>query len=433
MRRITLDEMKTKTADLLLPEPTPPIAAPSSFDVRAFLDRNGMGYTVATTTGGGVKYILKTCPFDESHTAPDSAVFVTPDGAIGFKCFHNSCSGYRWHDLRQKLEPRPEYRPEYKQATTQKESIKPEPQQPSGPVSTTLAEATQRYADALKGGGTTLVNLGLPELDHALGGGVEFGEMIMFAARPSHGKSMAAMQCVHHWTDNKHPVLVISEEMSAMSLGKRSLQFLSNTPQEHWSHSAEQIDRDITKHFSDRAKCHIVESCGTVSAAVAMIEKHVNEHGVRHVVIDYAQLLQSTGKGRYEQITNVSIELRKAISKHKLVAIVLAQLNREIEHRNKFVPTMADIKETGQFEQDADVIVFLVWPFRITQTGDPGEYQFFVAKNRNREIKNYAINCRFEPSRQRLTQTKLTERVRDEDRIKEFDVWNADMSGERYR
>lgn len=75
-----------------------------SFDVASWLDRNGIKYKRAKYKSGD-KYILDECPFDSNHHAPDSAVFVQSNGAIGFKCLHNSCSNYKWKDLRLKFEP----------------------------------------------------------------------------------------------------------------------------------------------------------------------------------------------------------------------------------------------------------------------------------------------------------------------------------------
>ena len=86
---------------------------------------------------------------------------------------------------------------------------KPEPRQ------ILLADAAQQYLDSIRGGNTNLIDLGIaPEVDYALGGGVERGEMVIFAARPSMGKSAAALQCVHAWTAAGMPVAMVSEEMS---------------------------------------------------------------------------------------------------------------------------------------------------------------------------------------------------------------------------
>lgn len=272
------------------------------------------------------------------------------------------------------------------------------------PKKTTLIAAARNYLDKVKEGKQHLIELGLGDVDYAIGGGVAPGEMIVMAARPSHGKSAIALQCIHAWTACKRPSLIISEEMSALVLGKRALQFISPFPEEVWREEAESIEENLQIYDEDHELCHIVESVGTAELAVEQIEKHVAEHGVQTVVVDYAQLLRSPGKSRYEQVTNTSILLRQVTSRLGIATIVLAQLNREIERRDKFIPKLSDIKDSGQLEQDADVILFLVWPYKLDNNLPKHEYQVCVAKNRNRAIMTPAVNCRFMPHRQMLVE-----------------------------
>lgn len=77
---------------------------PSEFDIEEWMDRYGLRYKAASFKDG-TKYVLDECPFDSSHKAPDSMITKSASGAIGFKCLHNSCSGYHWRDLRMKYEP----------------------------------------------------------------------------------------------------------------------------------------------------------------------------------------------------------------------------------------------------------------------------------------------------------------------------------------
>ena len=266
----------------------------------------------------------------------------------------------------------------------------------------TLADAAQGYIDRLKSGKATVIRTGLPDLDHAIGGGVELGEMVIFAARPSHGKSAVALQCAHNWTADDMSVLFVTEEMSATALGKRTLLFASGVPQEEWRSSIADLEIDLNEFAGERANCFVVENCGTAEAVAVEIERAVRERGIKAAIVDYAQLLSSPGKSRYEQITNTSISLRKVASEQRIVLLVLCQLNREIESRERFQPKISDLKDTGQLEQDADVIVFLVWPHRIDQSQPANLYKFYVAKNRNREIVKPVVECRFEPSRQMM-------------------------------
>src|SRR5262249_51759636 len=110
-----------------------------------------------------------------------------------------------------------------------------EPPPKPEPRITTLLDATREYIEKIRTTGTNLIELGIGELDYAVGGGVEKGEMVIFAARPSHGKSAVALQCIHHWTGRGMPCAIVSEEMSAMMLGKRTLQFSTDVPQEYWT------------------------------------------------------------------------------------------------------------------------------------------------------------------------------------------------------
>ncbi len=298
---------------------------------------------------------------------------------------------------------------------------------PRHPKQITLRDAAQAYIDRMKAGKTTLIELGIPELDYAIGGGCEFGEMVIAAARPSHGKSAFAMQCGHHWTASGIPTLVISEEMSTLALGKRALQYASAVPLEHWHHSASDLERDLGAYAASRATCIISEPCVTPAAVVESIERNVGEHGVRAVVIDYAQLLRGEGRSKYEQVSFVSNRLREAATKFNVLLLALCQLNREVEKRTKFIPCVSDIRDAGTLEQDADVIMLLAWPNRVDAKQPPNQYHIFVAKNRNRPINQPLVVCRFDPSRQMITESTAREMSNYEPCFEDHDPFNSDF------
>lgn len=268
----------------------------------------------------------------------------------------------------------------------------------------TLEAASYAVVEEIASGKQTpLISTGLDELDAAIGGGYEQGEMIVIGARPSHGKSMVALQMCHAANAQQLPTLIVSEEMSSKALGKRVIQFASDVPAEDWHIQHELLRADLFEHFKGRADSFVVENCVTSNRVVEEIEKAAEERQVKVAFVDYAQLLQNEGKGRYEKTTNTSIALRSVGNRTGVTVVCLAQLSREIEKRPAFVPKMSDLRESGQFEQDADVILFLVWPHRISDKEDFDKYQIYVAKNRNRSITQNALTLKFQPSRQMLT------------------------------
>lgn len=108
------EEIRTNSIHLLkkvikiIPEPPKPVYRNDrveTFDIDKFIADNGIRVKHETNSGGVRKIVLEECPFDPSHKAPDSAIFVMQNGAIAFKCFHNSCSDKRWSDLRQMYDP----------------------------------------------------------------------------------------------------------------------------------------------------------------------------------------------------------------------------------------------------------------------------------------------------------------------------------------
>lgn len=294
----------------------------------------------------------------------------------------------------------------------------------------TLESSVEKYIQRVERGTGKLLPLEVPDVDYAIGGGCEKGELVVVAARPSHGKSAFALQVVHSATSEQVPSLIISEEMSSIMLGKRTLQYMTDIPEEHWTRSTEKLRRDAELFFEKRSHCYVAESCGSIDAAERAIREAVKNRGVQLVAVDYAQLLRSSGKSRYEQVTNTSITLRGLASELGIVVLMLAQLSRGVEERARkssngaFIPCIADIKDTGQIEQDADVILLLCWPHRLDPRKPANEFLVWVGKNRNRAIMQQSVKCRFLPSRQRFEIEKP--KAIEVPHYSEFDEWGGD-------
>ena len=140
--------------------------------------------------------------------------------------------------------------------------------------------------------------------------------------------------------------------------------------------------------FGDRLAVFDGEA-NTVTDLARVLERMVTRNRIRFAAIDYMQLMDgsdaSRGRGRYEEVTEISKGLKRIAKRLKIHVMVLAQLNRKVEERRDKKPIMADLRDSGQVEQDADVIMLLhrpedYWP------GKPeheGVAILDVCKNRN--------------------------------------------------
>jgi KaiC/GvpD/RAD55 family RecA-like ATPase len=228
--------------------------------------------------------------------------------------------------------------------------------------------------------------------------------MIIIGARPSMGKSMMTMQWLDCAAAQGVKTMIISEEMSAMQLAKRSMQVIMPVDVGGWASDLRRVNFEVQEHFATRAPLTIVESCGSIDAAERAIARGVKQLGIQMVAVDYAQLLKGDGHSRYDQVSDVSSRMKRVATKHKIVVLLLAQLNRATEGRPDPTPLMSDLKGSGQLEQDADVILFLFWPSRaIADYPDPNEYRIYQAKNRNRGIGTAVIEMRINAARQTLS------------------------------
>lgn len=247
-----------------------------------------------------------------------------------------------------------------------------------------------------------LIKLGLPDIDYAIGGGVLPGEMIIIAGRPSHGKTTAALQALDALS-KIGPVLMLSEEMSCRALASRTLTGITELPESEWVENTGRLAEQAVSHFNQRHPMWIAESSITTKRAVEVIAKAKRDHGIVAVAVDYVQMLKGMGQGRYEQVSDTSTKLKQAAVKHDLIMLAVCQLNRGIESRQTTSPRMSDLRDSGQLEQDADVILFVEWLHRSNpEAHRQTEYRICVGKNRNRPIMKSVIECVFLPERQRL-------------------------------
>ena len=229
--------------------------------------------------------------------------------------------------------------------------------------------------------------------------GLHDGEMIVIAARPAKGKTSLAMNIAEHVAlVEKLPVGVFSLEMSGEQLIMR---IISSNARVNIRHLIDGfgVERDAPKMTGSAGRIagsvlHIDDTPGlSILELRTRARRMKQQHGIRLFVIDYMQLLHSTSRradNRQQELTDISGGIKALAKELSVPIIVLSQLNREVERRGAGArPQLADLRESGAIEQDADVVGFLYEPASETQNDDYDEtaeviaVDFYIAKQRN--------------------------------------------------
>ncbi len=179
------------------------------FDMDRFLAEHHVKVLSKTSIGSGTKYQLAECPFDESHRNGDAAVFAYSNGSVGFHCFHNSCSGYHWHEFRQKLDPAAYANSPY--STRQEVSEKPTPVVVKAGSPRMLDFAEIPNFDRSK---IVVIRSRFRSLDEKIGG-FNKGEMTVWSGGNASGKSTLVSQVGLAAVTEGYKVAMFSGEMTA--------------------------------------------------------------------------------------------------------------------------------------------------------------------------------------------------------------------------
>jgi len=197
--------------------------------------------------------------------------------------------------------------------------------------------------------------------------GLQKGELIIIAGRPSMGKTSFALNIAEHvGADNNSPLAIFSLEMSKQQLAERLLC------------SRGHIDSQLVRKgmLSTQQWQEIVSTCGELSekpiyiddsAALTPLEIRAksrrlkSQYEIKAVLIDYLQLMSVGGRveSRQQEISSISRYLKGLARELEVPVIVLSQLNRAAEGREDHRPRMSDLRESGSIEQDADVVLLL--------------------------------------------------------------------------
>lgn len=218
----------------------------------------------------------------------------------------------------------------------------------------------------------------------------------ILGARPSMGKTAMALQICESVVEVEHrPALFVSLEMGNQSLAMRMLSGRSGVPASilRRAVSLSESDRhrinEAANAYASMAPLVLADSpITTVSQIASTARRAKNRYGdLGLIVVDYLGLIESESPRipRHEQVAEISKRLKTLTRELCVPVIALSQLNRNVESREDRRPRMADLRESGAVEQDADLILLLHRPDYYDPNDSPGIAEVIVAKNRNGE------------------------------------------------
>lgn len=257
-----------------------------------------------------------------------------------------------------------------------------------------LRELLEEIKEAQENGeGLSGVPTGMKDLDKMLGGGMQRSDLILLAARPSMGKTSAAMHIMSNLGAQGGTSLMFSLEMPFKQLVGRLLS----------TESGIELRRIRAGNYTDTEVRRLGAAMGSlapkkiwVDDATDLSVQQIRERARRQhaqtpldvVVVDHLQLIAG-GRGRREEnrtqeVSEISKQLKNMARELQVPVVALSQLSRDVEKRSNKVPVLADLRESGSLEQDADVVLFLYRDSYYNQDSEKqGVTEIHVAKHRN--------------------------------------------------
>jgi replicative DNA helicase len=238
------------------------------------------------------------------------------------------------------------------------------------------------------------LSTGLIDLDR-MTAGLQQGELIIVAGRPSMGKTTLVMNMAEHAAlEEKKAVAVFSMEMSGPQLAMRMIGSVGRVDQ-HQLRTGTFKEDDWPKLVDavgklNEAQLYIDDTAGLNVLELRSRARRLHRQcgGLSMIIVDYLQLMSGTGGGREEnratEIAEISRSLKSLAKELKLPVVALSQLNRSVDARQDKRPMMSDLRESGAIEQDADVILFIYRDEVYNPTPEnAGVAELIVAKQRN--------------------------------------------------
>jgi replicative DNA helicase len=282
-----------------------------------------------------------------------------------------------------------------------------------GELTSTITDALKELwtdlIDRVKNPGIRGKTTGFDNLDRVTGG-CSAGDLYVIAGRPSMGKSATICNMVYRQGLAKIPTMIFSLEMrkgtlmerlvsidTGISLTDIKLGLLTQEKLNVVSNSIKKL-KELPIYIDSNFNAKI-------EYMVSTIRKYRKLYGVEVVYIDYIQLMSERGADATSELGRISRAFKLLANSLGITIIILSQLNRDVEKRDDKHPMLSDLRQSGNIEEDADIVILLYRPFVYSGSmKEKGIMEWGVSKNRNGPIGTVLAD--FEDTTNRLTEKK---------------------------
>ena len=255
--------------------------------------------------------------------------------------------------------------------------------------------------------GVTGLTFNLPELDRALGG-VRGPKLIILAARPSLGKTALGLQLALTSANHGHPVGMVSLEMSAAEIAIRSMAHEYSVNNTALSRGDAEAVNKVARAAKERnikdLPLFIDEDTYTVGGIVARAVEWHRRHGIKALIVDHLQLVEvSAERNRNDALGDVTRALKLLAKRLNIPVVLVCQLNRLVE-REKRRPKLSDLRDSGNIEQDADIVMMLHGELEGTDGRADRDVEIGLLKYRGGRVGWLGAPVIFDGATQRFTE-----------------------------
>lgn len=352
--------------------------SPVNFDLDEWLDKYGLRYTKKSWSDAD-KYVLDECPFDSSHKAPDSCILKFRNGAISFTCFHNSCSGYKWQDLRMKYEPDAyEKKQKYIEQQMYKSFNRDIPSEPKHievkegqPVFYTANEIIHRPRPVEQ-----IIRSGITDFDRQFRG-FKKKNVTLLSGQAGGAKSTLLSQLILNAVDSGNNVAVFSGElddgdfMKWMNLQAAGKGFVTNTQYENYFDVPFKYQERIANWLEGHFWLYNNDYGFDFNAIIEQLEKMIDDHKLDMLCIDNLMALDITALNseKYEAQSIFAWRVHELAQKKNVHIIIVCHPKKPMG-----LLGMYDVSGTSNIINAVDNIIFV---YRVNQNFTNSYKQYF--------------------------------------------------------